>query len=109
VDRHQTTIFAILVVLGIAAFVVLPIASGFATSLSLSSAARVTVDEDNVPGHRRDNPRAGNWRVVGPEHPGWSAEKWQRWLARHGERRDGCWPPGRCKPGRDQGSDADGG
>jgi hypothetical protein len=40
-------------------------------------------------------PWAGGWRAVGDGHPGWSAEKGDRFRA-------GCWPPGHCKAATEQ-------
>ena len=46
-------------------------------------------------------PWAGGWKVVGEAHPGWSAEKAERWAEKRAEqaKRHGasCWPPGQCK------------
>lgn len=55
-------------------------------------------------------PWAGGWKRVGKSHPGWSQEKWDRWLSRIGGKgagpfgsgggsAPGCWPPGHCKGG----------
>lgn len=38
-------------------------------------------------------PWAGGWKRVGQRHPGWSAEKHERFQSRFGD----CFPPGRCK------------
>jgi hypothetical protein len=53
---------------------------------------------------------AGGWKRVGKNHPGWSQEKWDRWLSRTGGNgagpfgaggatAPGCWPPGHSKGG----------
>lgn len=49
-------------------------------------------------------PWAGGWKAVGERHPGWSAEKAERFQARFGD----CFPPGHCKdkPG-DEGEPAE--
>lgn len=55
-------------------------------------------------------PWAGGWKRVGKGHPGWSQEKWDRWLSRTGgnaagplrpggRSSPGCWPPGHCRVG----------
>jgi hypothetical protein len=38
-------------------------------------------------------PWAGGWKVVGKSHPGWSAEKAERFKDKFGD----CFPPGKCK------------
>ncbi len=45
-------------------------------------------------------PWAGGWKVVGENHPGWSAEKAARWAdkaAKQQQKFGDCWPPGHCK------------
>ena len=48
-------------------------------------------------------PWAGGWKVVGPNHPGWSQEKADRFKAKFGD----CFPPGQCKDKPNKGADAD--
>jgi hypothetical protein len=38
-------------------------------------------------------PWAGGWKRVGALHPGWSAEKAERFMQKFGD----CFPPGQCK------------
>lgn len=46
-------------------------------------------------------PWAGGWKKVGDAHPGWTQEKWDRWVAKVKAKKDkfgvDCWPPGHCK------------
>ena len=71
------------------------------------------VDVETVDGVRLREPGKPPWaggpKVVGERHPGWSAEKAERWEAkraakaeRHGS---SCWPPGHCKQHDDSGSE----
>lgn len=52
-------------------------------------------------------PWAGGWKAVGSGHPGWTQEKADRWLEKHGAKAGSadCWPPGHCK---EHGPDASG-
>lgn len=47
-------------------------------------------------------PWAGGWKHVGALHPGWSAEKAERFAEKFG----GCFPPGHCKAKGDTTNDA---
>lgn len=64
------------------------------------------VDVETVDGTRLraegKPPWAGGWKHVGSRHPGWTQEKADRWLEKHGGKSGapgsaGCWPPGHCK------------
>lgn len=64
------------------------------------------VDVETVDGTRLREagkpPWAGGWKHVGSDHPGWSQEKADRWLEKHGGKAGApgsadCWPPGHCK------------
>jgi hypothetical protein len=48
-------------------------------------------------------PWAGGWKRVGALHPGWSADKAERFAQKFGD----CFPPGQCKPKDADGDGAD--
>jgi hypothetical protein len=64
------------------------------------------VDVETVDGARiraeGKPPWAGGWKAVGSAHPGWTQEKADRWMEKHGAKAGAngsadCWPPGHCK------------
>ncbi|HET9456664.1 MAG TPA: hypothetical protein VFO78_04950 [Candidatus Limnocylindrales bacterium] len=57
------------------------------TELDVETVDGATLREPGKP------PWAGGWKVVGERHPGWSAEKAERFKAKFGD----CFPPGQCK------------